>query len=290
MKTLVAGLQAHLDGGTTTLAWCWKVTRKDGAVYGFTDHDMPVTFASLTYGPDSGFAPAEIRSSDDLSVDAQDAVGVLNSSLITETDILDGRWDNAAIEVWRVNWADSAQRVMMRRGNIGEVRRGKLQFTAEVRSMAHYLNQPIGRTYQYSCDAALGDSRCTVSIAGAPFRLTGTVATLSGDRGFAAAALGSSEDGFFARGSVIWASGANAGRTMDVNDFIGGYVTLMEQPVRPMGIGDTFAIIAGCDKQFATCQAKFLNAVNFRGFPHMPGEEAVLRYAAQGKANAGTVL
>jgi hypothetical protein len=56
--------------------------------------------------------PSEIRSSSDLAVDAQDAEGVLTSDRITETDILDGRWDNAQVEVFRVNWQDVAQRVL----------------------------------------------------------------------------------------------------------------------------------------------------------------------------------
>ena len=39
MKSLPTGMQAHLDDGTTTLAWCWRIQRADGAVFGFTDHD-----------------------------------------------------------------------------------------------------------------------------------------------------------------------------------------------------------------------------------------------------------
>ena len=102
MKTLSAALQAHLDSGTTTLAWCWRIERADGVVLGFTDHDRPLQFGGVTYEPESGFAASEIRSGTDLSVDAQEAEGVLTSDTITETDILDGRWDNAAVEVWRV--------------------------------------------------------------------------------------------------------------------------------------------------------------------------------------------
>jgi uncharacterized phage protein (TIGR02218 family) len=63
-----------------------------------------------------------------------------------------------------------------------------------------------------------------------------------------------------------------------------------QHPVRPIAIGDAFLATAGCDKQFATCSAKFGNGVNFRGFPHMPGEEAVLRYPNQGDANNGAPL
>ena len=164
MKSLSAALQAHLDSGTTTLAWCWRIERADGVVFGFTDHDRPLAFGGVTYEPESGFAASEIRSGADLAVDAQDAEGVLTSDTITETDILDGRWDNAAVEVWRVNWSAVSQRVLMRRGAIGQVRRGRLAFVAEVRSLAHVLNQTVGRTFQHACDAELGDARCGVDL------------------------------------------------------------------------------------------------------------------------------
>ena len=99
MKSLPAALQAQLDSGTTTLAWCWRIVRADDVVFGFTDHDRPLEFGGVTYEPESGFAASEIRSGTDLAVDAQEAEGVLTSDTITETDILDGRWDNAAVEM-----------------------------------------------------------------------------------------------------------------------------------------------------------------------------------------------
>ena len=111
MKTLVPALQAHLDEGTTTLAWCWRIARADGVTFGFTDHDLTLSFDGTAFEPESGLTASEVRSGSDLSVDAQDAEGVLSSDRITETDILDGRWDNAEVEVWRVNWADTGQRV-----------------------------------------------------------------------------------------------------------------------------------------------------------------------------------
>lgn len=160
MKALPPALQSHLDEGTTTLAWCWRIVRADGVTLGFTDHDRTLTFDGTDFEPESGFAASEVRSGSDLSVDAQDAQGVLSSDRITETDILDGRWDNAAVEVWRVNWAATSQRLLMRRGAIGQIRRGRLAFVAEVRSLAHVLGQTVGRTFQASCDATLGDARC----------------------------------------------------------------------------------------------------------------------------------
>ena len=293
-KQIPLSLQTHLDSGTTTLAWCWQLTRNDGAVFGFTDHDRPLTFDGTTFEPESGFTASEIRSGSDLSVDAQEAEGVLTSTTITETDILDGRWDNATVEIWRVNWDDTASRALLRRGAIGQVRRGRLQFVAEMRSLAHVLGQTLGRTFQASCDAALGDARCGVDLNAAAFKASGTVVSLSGDRGFAVSGLSGFAEGWFALGTLQWLTGANTGRKAEVLSHAltgaGILITLLEAPVRPAEIGNTFDIFAGCDKRFETCQAKFANAVNFRGFPHIPGQDTIIRYAAKGDANSGSVL
>ncbi len=123
---------------------------------------------------------------------------------------------------------------------------------------------------------------------------TGAVATLSGDRAFTISGVAGFSDGWFALGTVTWLTGANAGRTAEVLSHanIGPDVkiTLLEAPVRPITANDAFDVFAGCDKRFETCQAKFANTVNFRGFPHIPGQDTIIRYAAKGDANSGAVL
>jgi len=294
MKTFPTVLQSHLDSGTTTLAWCWRLTRSDGQVFGFTDHDLPLTFDGATYQPESGFTASGIRTGSDLLVDAQDAEGVLTSITITETDILDGRWDNAEGEIWRVNWQDTSQRVLMRRGAIGQVRRGRVQFVAEMRSLSHVLNQTVGRTFQATCDAALGDVRCGVNLNNPAYKGSGTVVTVDSDRGFTVSGLSAFADGWFALGTVSWTAGANAGRKAEVLSHEVGetdvIITLLEAPVLAIAAGDTFDITAGCDKRFETCISRFGNGVNFRGFPHIPGQNTVVRYAAKGDSNTGAVL
>lgn len=294
MKTLPAGLQAHLDSGTTTLAWCWRIERADGEIFGFTDHDRPLVFGSAEYEPESGFAAAEFRSGSELAVDAQDAEGALSSDRITETDILDGRWDNAEIEVWRVNWQDTDQRVLMRTGHIGEIRRGKIAFKAEVRSLAHILNQIVGRTFQYYCDAALGDARCGIDLDDPAYKANGTISAVTADRTFEASGLTGLKAGWFELGFLEWQTGANAGRRAEIARHAASTanvsIELLEAPVRGLAAGDAFIIRSGCDKQFSTCKAKFTNAANFRGFPHMPGDDLVVRYANRGDANSGEPL
>ena len=294
MKSLPPALQAHLDEGTTTLAWCWRITRADGVTFGFTDHDRTLSFDGTEFEPESGLAASEVRSGSDLSVDAQDAQGVLSSDRITETDILDGRWDAAVVEVWRVNWAASAQRVLLRRGAIGQIRRGRLAFVAEVRSLAHLLGQTVGRTFQATCDAALGDACCGVNLEAPTFKETSAVIDVLRDRAFTANSLGAFAAGWFAFGIVEWTSGANAGRRVEVlsHGLFDGVVilTLLEAPVRPIMATDAFVVRAGCDKRIATCGTKFANVANFRGFPHIPGQDAVLRYATKDGGHEGAVL
>jgi len=282
VKSLPAGFQAHLDSGITTLCWCWKLSDNAGRVFGFTDHDLDLTIGSVNYEAASGFTGSQIDSSLGLSVDNLDAAGALSSETLTEDDLAAGIFDNAKVEIWRVNWADTSQRVLMRKGNLGEVSRSNHSFTAEIRGLAHELNQPKGRLFQNSCDAVVGDPRCGVNINAAAFGAVGTVQEVLDNRQFLVTGLGSFENGWFQRGRVEWETGANQGLAMEVKAHrINGprtHIDLWQAMSRLVNTGDTFRITAGCDKQFSTCRTKFSNGMNFRGFPHMPGNDFAISY------------
>src|SRR5262245_2450005 len=139
MKLLPPALQTHLDSGATTLAWCWRLTRRDGSVMGFTDHDRDLVFDATTFAAATGFTASEIKDAVGLAVDNLEVESALSAASLKEDDLAAGLYDDAAIEIWRVNWAHPDQRVLMRSGSIGEVRRAGPAFTAEVRGLAHYL-------------------------------------------------------------------------------------------------------------------------------------------------------
>lgn len=290
MKTLPAGMQAHLDSGATTLAWCWRLTRGDGTRFGFTDHDRDLAFDGTDFEAGSGFTGSEIKQSLGLSVDNLDVSGALNSQRLGEADLAGGLFDDARVEIWRVNWADPEQRVLITAGSVGEVKRAEGSFTAELRGLAHYLAQEKGRTYQYACDAALGDARCGVDLSDPAFRGEGTVASGETAYLFRASGLNAFAADWFAGGLAAWTSGPNANRAMEVKRHAllpGGEaeIELWRSMASPIVAGDTFTITAGCDKTFAACKAKFANGVNFRGFPHIPGNAYVMSYPAPGDPN-----
>ena len=295
MKTLPAGLQAHLSSAATTLGWCWRLMRSDGAIYGFTDHDRDITFEATTFEAASGFTSSDIRQSVGLSVDNLDVTGALRSDRLNEADLAGGLFDGAAVEIWRVNWAEPEQRLLMMSGSIGEVKRGEAGFTAELRGLAHYLDQQQGRTYQYACDATLGDARCGIDLDGTAYQGAGSVTAASSAHQFAASGLDAFADGWFSGGLVTWTSGANADRQMEVKRFAnaGGVteIELWRSMASPIVPGNSLTVTAGCDKTFPTCKAKFVNQLNFRGFPHMPGNSYVLAFPVSGDpANDGASM
>jgi uncharacterized phage protein (TIGR02218 family) len=289
MKDIPAGLAAHLATGATTLAWCWRLKRKDGNTQGFTDHDRDITFDGTSFEAAAGFTASEIKDALGLSVDNLEVASALSSSHLAEADLAAGLYDDAKIEIWRVNWQAPADRVLMRSGSLGEVKRAGTAFSAEVRGLAHYLNQPKGRLFQYTCDADLGDGRCKIDLNAAAYKGMGTILAVLSARKLSASGLGAFASGWFTRGLVTFTSGAASGQRIEVKShFLAGGTATLElwQPARlPLTAGQTFMVTAGCDKHLETCRAKFANAVNFRGFPHMPGNDFVTSFAKPGEAD-----
>jgi uncharacterized phage protein (TIGR02218 family) len=283
VKTLPAGMQAHLDGGATTLCWCWRLTRGDGVVQGFTDHDRDLAFDGVTFAAVSGFTASEVQSSLGLAVDNLALSGALSSASLNEADLAAGLYDNAAIQIWRVNWAAAGQRVLMRSGTLGEVTRSGAAFQAEIRGLAQALNQPVGRAFNRSCDADLGDARCTLSITATP----GTVTAVSDARRFLVTGLDGFTAGSFTGGKLAFTSGANRGRAMAVKRHAGASIELWQSMSEAVAAGDGVTVTPGCDKQFATCKSRFANAANFRGFPYMPGNDAAMAAPAAGQSLDG---
>lgn len=276
MRSLPVSLQAMLDAGVTTLAHVWRIQRRDGEAFAFTDHDRPLAFDDLMCAPLTGLTAGAMEKSVGLSVDNASIGGVLSGEALAEADLARGLWDCARVDVYRVNWGDPAARLHLFSGRIGEVRRGVRAFEAELRGLQAPLNEPVGRVFSRFCDAALGDVRCGKNIESAAFRGVGLVAEIVDARVFRASGLGGYGAGWFSRGRLLWAGG---GESEIVSHQIGGggyaVLELRDAPAAAVSLGASFTVYAGCDKRAETCRGKFANIAAFRGFPHMPGNDAL---------------
>lgn len=287
MRSIPSALQTKLESGVTTLAQCWKLKRRDGVTQGFTDHDRDLVLDGVTFRAGTGFTASEATSRFDLSVDGAEISGALDDdNALTEADLAAGRYDAAAVETWLVDWSEPSLKVLTARGALGEVRRDGVAFTAELRGLADLLSHDSGRLYTAKCNADLGDARCKVDLAGAALRGSGTVAAVTGASMFTADGLDAHAAALFSAGRLVWSSGANAGLAMEIKEHrvVLGHarLSLWQAMAEPIAVGDGFTVSAGCDKRFATCRDRFGNGDNFRGFPHIPGNDFLLSHPTAG--------
>ena len=286
MRTIPAGLAGHLAEGVTTLCRCWRLIRRDGQTFGFTDHDRSLAFGGTTFQAGTGLEAAEAQAELGFAVGGGEVAGALVSAGLTEADIAAGRYDDATVETWLVNWSEPAERVLLDLGSIGEIRRQDDAFVAELRGVMHRFDEERGRLYRATCAADLGDARCGVDLSASGHTDSGTVTKTDGALSFTAGGIGLA-DGACTGGRITFTSGANAGLQVEVRAHrsVGGAdaFDLWQRMPEPIAAGDGFTVTVGCDKSHETCRTRFDNVLNFRGFPHMPGNDFVVRVPQQGE-------
>jgi uncharacterized phage protein (TIGR02218 family) len=286
MRSIPAALQTKLDAGVTTLARCWLITRNDGITQGFTDHDEDVVVDAVTCSAGSGLTGSEVTQKLGLAVDGSELSGALSDDSLNDHDLAAGRYDGAGVEIWLVDWSEPALRVLIAKGVLGEVKREANAFTAEVRGLSDRLAEDSGRLYTATCAADLGDARCKIDLDAAAYRGTGAVAALRAVSTFTASGLDGFDDGWFTAGKLSFVSGGNTGVSVEVKSHRknAGEVIIELWQVMPETVeaGDAFVVNAGCDKRFSTCRDRFGNVANFRGFPHIPGNDFVISYPVPG--------
>lgn len=294
VKAASTSLRNHLSGEVTTLAVCWQITRTDGAVFRYTEHDDDVVFGGDTYRAAFGFRRTNFATKSDLSVANLDVVGVLDDDQIDENDLRGGLFDGAEIRTFLVNYenpdGDGILRLMA--GFVGEVTIRDGRFTFEMRSLEDRLQQIIGENYTPTCRADLGDARCGFDVASNTQQ--GAVIAVTDRSTFTAEAVttgggrleqlpgGAGSDApaeWFNGGLVTFTSGLNDGLSREVKDYTGGgQITLFLPFPFDVAEGDEFEIYRGCPKTVAACRDVFSNIENFRGEPYVPGNDQIFAY------------
>lgn len=279
---------------TTTYCRCWLLERSDGVTLGFTDHDVDLIFESVNFRADTGLEARALSQVTGLAVDNTEAVGALSDVAIREDEILAGRFDDASVTAFRVDWQDVEDREILFKGTLGEVSRKDGAFHAELRGLSEKLNRPVGRVYQRGCDAILGDASCKVDLDAPGYRSERPIEQIEQARVFRFQNFEGFEDRWFERGRLDVLSGQAAGLfAMIKNDRIEAGTRVIEawEAFRaPIAPGDQIRLTAGCDKRVETCQLKFQNLENFRGCPHIPGDDWLMTYPRQGAGHTGGQL
>ncbi len=262
------------SGDLTSLALCWRLVRRDGVGLGFTTHDRDLEIGGLVYRAAPGMLPSAISGAEGVEVDSLDVAGALTSDAITAADLHAGRWDGARVRVFAVDWERlDAPAIPLARGELGAVSVKGRGFEAELRGPTALLDGPVCEATSPECRAELGDQRCRVDLAGRTLRAP----VAACDEVGVVAIEGGGDLARFAFGRLLWLDGANSGLRHAI---VKAAVTLRlrEGPAFPVAAGTAVLLSEGCDKRLDTCRDRFANVVNFRGEPHLPGNDLLTRY------------
>lgn len=261
-----------MSGELTTLAFCWRLERRDGAGLALTSHDRPLIVDGIRFDPAPGMTPAAIRSELGLEPGSSEVAGSLSADAISEADIIAGRWDGAALKLLVADWEWGSEPLPLLEGELGEVSASDGGFEADLKGAAARLERPICPLSSPSCRAELGDPHCRVDMAGRTMRTTVTSAAAHviivegtvGER--------------FRFGEAKFLGGAANGERRTILGVDGQSLHLRSAPIGTVMPGTAVEIVEGCDKLLTTCSSRFSNATNFRGEPHLPGNDLLTRY------------
>lgn len=284
-------LYTHLESGATTVCRAWTVRRTDGALLGFTDHDRDLVVDRVACRADTGMTARALQQTTGLSVDNSEAIGALSDAAIREVDLLAGRFDGAEVRSYLVNWNIPGDWIEQFRGTFGEIVRAGGAFRAELRGLTEALNRPQGFVYQPGCSAVLGDTRCRFQTETPGYFADRVVEVVEDGQAFQFTDFAGFDDRWFEHGRFEMVSGEAAGLVGVVkNDRIlgtGRRLELWQSIGAAVAPGDSFRVYAGCSKSASACRTKFANFLNFRGFPHIPGEDWLASYPVPDRPSTG---
>ena len=166
MREVPADLADRIESGAATLCHAWVVTRVDGERLGFTDHDRELSVDGVACRADSGWTRGAAETATGLSAGSLAIGGALEVGGVEEAAVMAGLWDQARVDLWRVDWRRPDLKVRLAAGRLAGMRREGDGFVAEVGGPMAALERVVGRTYGRLCDAVLGDARCGVEPGG----------------------------------------------------------------------------------------------------------------------------
>ena len=198
-------------GGKDVSSACllWRLTLRDGTVKRFAGLDVDVVFGGETYLAAAPFDASASEMVRTLAAGQIEVAGLIDNDEITPSALINGLYDDAVVEVFRVDWSDPAGGAeALTTGRIGAVSAGPLRFEAEALTPSKLLDQQMIGTVTAGCRALLGDSRCGVNLAS--WTESHTVTSAASLRQFTASGFGQAA-GWASGGTVEFTSGANAG-------------------------------------------------------------------------------
>lgn len=249
-----------------------------------TDHTRKLTFESETYTP-LPLLPTQFNRSEGLRPDNAEITHVLRAGGVTEADLIGGRWDGARFEFRTVNYLDLTMGIAQcAKGRLGEFRIDTGRFSAELRSLAQQVAQPIGGIVSSLCSARrLGGLDCGQPMDS--YIHNGAISSVTDALTVVVNLSPAKANNYFRYGRIYFRDGDNQYYEREIKSNTGNTIVLARPfPFLPAA-ADLVTLVAGCARTRAACKAfvnpntpSGTNVENFLGFPDVPGNSKVYRY------------
>lgn len=274
MKPVTTEFQTALGENLTFLCRLWEITRRDGQVFRFTDHDRDITYSGQLYKSSTAFTASAVETNVNSASNNLDVTVLLAAGSIEYLDLERGMFDDAVTRLYVVNYRDlTAGALELFEGRVNNTtlpnqHLGILALIGGVRR----TNRTMIERYSLQCRASFGDARCKydLDLVTEPFAV-GTVPT---GLHFLTADLAMVTTGLYTLGVIEWTGGDNLGTRVEVAGNDAGNVYLLFKPPFAVQPGDTGNITRGCPRTVAACMA-YDNLPNYRGEPYVPGDKGI---------------
>lgn len=261
------------DSDLDTAASWWRIYRRDGVTLGFTTHDRDLWFDGVLHRAAPGMLPSAIRRTTSLADDESEVEGALGHDTIRADDIAAGRFDGARIESGIVDWA-TLEHASLYAGSIDAVSQDAAGFSAQLRSAKADLDiDPVPLTSP-ACRARFCGPGCGLSAPAFTTRAELVAVDFEANR----LRFECDRPDLFVRGEIRFLDGPQTGLAITITGVVDGAFEVDEQLAARTAPGLRARIRQGCDHTIATCAARFANAINFQGEPHVPGNDLLAQY------------
>ncbi len=265
-----------LTGPVTSSAFGWRLERRDGVTLGFTSHDRDVEIDGLLYRASPGLVPTSVVETSGLDAGGLDVKGALTADALRAEDLRAGKWDGARIDIFLFDWSnpEAGTRPLVS-GSLGSVEFSANSFSANVEGPAARLSMPVAPYTSPTCRARFCDAQCGLNAQ--RFRHRAPVLAVDGVS-VSIGGMPAHELALFEQGELRWLGGENCGDRHLVVGATANALLIDRPPPFAVVAGTSVELLQGCDKLLASCASRFGNVINFRGEPHLPGNDLLTRF------------
>ena len=267
-----------LKSEVMTMATCFRVQLTNGRVMAFTTLDKDVYFEDepyLKYSTASASKTAFAKTNS-LTPDNIDVTLLIDHDSITERDMQNGVYDGAEIEVFRFDYTNKpyyySDKEKVSNGVIGDIVKTKNKIDSTFLSNEEYLKNVVTNVIKPTCPYVLGGKGCRKDLT--DYTFIGKIKTVLSSSSMIID-IEEKEDKYFDYGIINFKSGLCKGLSREINRNKGNEIYLELATEYEFKVGDDIEVIAGCNKTEAQCKTKFLNFINFGGFPDVPGNDVL---------------